>query len=430
MNATYIVYAMLLIICVVLAAFFSAAETAFMSLEKFRLQRMLEDKVRGATRVAHIMERPERFLSTILLGSNLVNTAVAAVATTLALSIRDDSASVVVATIAVTAVLLVFGDVGPKTFGSSYRERIALVFARPVEIVLWLLTPFAVVLSWIAMAFTRLMGGKPTYKQLVEPEDIESMITVGHKEGTVEKNEAEMLHNVFDFGDHHVREVLVPRPEVVAVESGASIAEFLSIYSASPKSRYPVYEDSMDNVIGILSIKDVIMAIARDNIASDSRIDSLVRQAYFAPVTKRIGDLFQEMRDKNYHMSILVDEYGGTAGIVSLGRLMEEIFGPVGNDFSAAEKEFESINEHTFQVDGSMRIDVANDEIGLELPDGDYETVAGFVLQHMGRIPKQGQQIKYRDLKIVVTKMKGLKIEEVLITRDRAPKDESSKDTL
>jgi len=430
MNATYIVYAMLLILCVVLSAFFSAAETAFMSLEKFRLQRMLEDKVRGAARVAHIMERPERFLSTILLGSNLVNTAVAAVATTLALSIRDDSASVVVATIAVTAVLLVFGDVGPKTFGSSYREKIALVFARPVEIVLWLLTPFAVVLSWIGMAFTRLMGGKPTYKPLVEPEDIESMITVGHKEGTVETNEAEMLHNVFDFGDHHVREVLVPRPEVVAVESGASIAEFLSIYSTSPKSRYPVYEDSMDNVIGILSIKDVMMAIARDNIASDSRIDCLVRQAYFAPETKRIGDLFQEMRDKNYHMSILVDEYGGTAGIVSLGRLMEEIFGPVGNDFSAVEKEFESINEHTFQVDGSMRIDVANDEIGLELPDGDYETVAGFVLQHMGRIPKQGQQIKYRDLKIVVTKMKGLKIEEVLITRDRVPKDESSKDTL
>ena len=187
----------------------------------------------------------------------------------------------------------------------------------------------------------------------------------------------------------------------------------------------------MDNVIGILAIKDVLMAIARDNnMDKNSHIDDMVRPAYFAPETKHISDLFHEMRDKNYHMSIIVDEYGGTAGIVSLSRLMEEIFGPVGNELAAAEKEFESINEHTFQVDGGMRIDEANTEMGLGLPEGDYETVAGFILQLMGRIPKQGQQIKYHDLKFVITKMKGLKIEEVLITREKAQKDEPSKNPL
>jgi len=187
----------------------------------------------------------------------------------------------------------------------------------------------------------------------------------------------------------------------------------------------------MDNVIGILAIKDVLMAIARDNnMDKNSHIDDMVRPAYFAPETKHISDLFHEMRDKNYHMSIIVDEYGGTAGIVSLSRLMEEIFGPVGDELAAAEKEFESINEHTFQVDGGMRIDEANTEMGLGLPEGDYETVAGFILQLMGRIPKQGQQIKYHDLKFVITKMKGLKIEEVLITREKAQKDEPSKNPL
>ena len=305
MNGTYVIYGILLFTCVILAAFFSATETAFMSLEKFRLQRMLEANMRGASRVARIMQKPERFLSTILLGSNLVNTAAAALATTLALSIRGDSASVAIATIIVTAVLLVFGDVGPKTFGGSYREKITLVFARLVEVILWLLTPFAVVLSWIAVAFTRLMGGRPM-KTMVEPEDIESMITVGHNEGTVEKNEAEMLHNVFDFGDRPVREVIVPRPEVVAVEKGTLLSEFLAVYSTSLRSRYPVYEDSMDNVIGILSIKDVIMSMARDSISMDSVVDDLVRPAYFAPESKRIGDLFQEMRDKNSHMSIIM----------------------------------------------------------------------------------------------------------------------------
>jgi putative hemolysin len=239
-----------------------------------------------------------------------------------------------------------------------------------------------------------------------------------------------MLHNVFDFGDRPVREVLVPRPDVISVPKGTSLSEFLDTYSASPKSRYPVYEESMDNVIGILSVKDVLMAIARDNIAKDTHIDDMMRPAYFAPETKRISDLFHEMRDKNFHMSIIIDEYGGTAGIVSLSRLMEEIFGAVGDELGAAEKEFELINEHTFQVDGGMRIEEANTEMSLNLPAGEYETVAGFILHIMGNIPKQGQQIKYHDLKMVITKMKGLKIEEVLITREKAQKDEPPKNPL
>jgi putative hemolysin len=323
-------YFVLLVLCLILSAFFASSETAFMSLEKFRLQNMLEANVKGATRVARMMDRPERFLSTILLGNNLVNTAAAALATSLAISLWGQGGPVAIATVAITAILLIFGEITPKTFGSAYREKVAVAFVRPIEVISWLFKPFVAVLSWIANAFTRLMGGNPVYKALVRPEDIESMITVGHKEGTVEKKEAEMLHNVFDFGVRPVREVLVPRPEVVSVPKGSSLAAFLTIYSESPKSRYPVYEESMDNVIGILSIKDVLMAIARDNISRDNPVDDLVRPAYFAPETKRISDLFHEMRDKNFHMSVVIDEYGGTAGIVSLSRLMEEIFGPVG----------------------------------------------------------------------------------------------------
>jgi putative hemolysin len=266
---------------------------------------------------------------------------------------------------------------------------------------------------------TRLVGGTPVPKSLVSDEEIRTMITVGHKAGTVEKAEAEMLHAVFDFGDRPVSEVIVPRPEVVGVEKGTKLADFLTLYSQSPIARFPVYEENMDNVIGILSIKDVLMAIAKGTITNDSPVDELIRPAYFAPETKRISELFAEMRDKNYRMSVIVDEYGGTAGVVSLSRLMEEIVGPVGDELAEAEKEYETINEYTFQVDGSMRIEEANEELGLELPAGDYETVAGFVLHLLGRIPKQGQQIKYKDLKIVITKMKGLKIEEVLLTKQK-----------
>jgi putative hemolysin len=245
------------------------------------------------------------------------------------------------------------------------------------------------------------------------------MITVGHKEGTVEEAEAEMLHNVFEFGDRPVGEVIVPRPEVVSVEKGTTLADFLAIYAQSPMSRFPVYEENMDNVVGILSIKDVLMATAKGTVNSEGTIDDLIRPAYFTPESKRISELFAEMRDKNYRMCVVVDEYGGTAGVVSLSRLMEEIVGPVGDELAAAEKEYETINEHTFQIDGGMRIEEANEELGLSLPEGDYETVAGFVLSLLGRIPKQGQQLRYKSLKIVVTKMRGLKVEEILVTKEK-----------
>ncbi|GAI14092.1 unnamed protein product, partial [marine sediment metagenome] len=194
------------------------------------------------------------------------------------------------------------------------------------------------------------------------------MISLGHKEGTVEEDEAEMLHKVFDFGNRPVREAIVPRTEVVWVEKGIKLADFLNIYAQSPLSRFPVYEDNMDNVVGILSVKDVLMAVAKGAINNESTIDDLIRPAYFTPETKRISELFAEMRDKNYRMAVVVDEYGGTAGVVSLSRLVEEIIGPVGDELAEAEKEYETINEYTFQVDGGMRIEEANEELGLELP--------------------------------------------------------------
>jgi putative hemolysin len=245
------------------------------------------------------------------------------------------------------------------------------------------------------------------------------MISVGHKEGTVEEAEAEMLHKVFEFGDRPVREVMVPRLEVVSIEQGSKIADFLALYAESPLSRFPVYQENMDNVVGILSVKDVLMAQAKGSITDESTIDDLVRPAYFAPETKRINELFAEMRDENYRMCVVVDEYGGTAGIVSLTRLVEEIVGPVGDELAEIEKEYEVINEYTFQIDGSMRIEEANEEMELELPEGDYETVAGFVLHLLGHIPKPNEQLRYKGLKLVITEMRGLKLEKILLTKEK-----------
>jgi len=412
-------YLALLLICILLSAFFSSSETAFIALQRVRMEHMVTTKVTGASRVARMLKRPERLLSTILLGNNFVNVAAAALGTVLAVSIWGPERGIIIATIGITILLLIFGETTPKTIATHHAERLSLLFARPIEVLSWILTPFVVTLSWIASGFTKMVGGTPVPRSLVTDEEIRTMISVGHKEGTVEESEAEMLHKVFEFGDRPVREVMVPRPEVVCIEQGSKIDDFLSLYAESPRSRFPVYQENMDNVVGILSIKDVLMALAKGTITNESTIDDLVRPAYLAPESKRINELFAEMRDKNYRMTVVVDEYGGTAGIVSLSRLVEEIVGPVGDELAAIEKEYEIINAYTFQIDGSMRIEEANEEMELELPEGDYETVAGFVLSLLGHIPKTGEQLRYKDLKLVITEMQGVKIEKILLTKER-----------
>jgi putative hemolysin len=211
------------------------------------------------------------------------------------------------------------------------------------------------------------------------------------------------------------------------VEKGTTITQFLKVYSEFPLSRFPVYEENLDNITGILSIKDVLMNLTREGSSLEDPVDGLMRAAYFTPETKKVSDLFTEMRDNNFRMCVVIDEYGGTAGIVSLSRLMEEIVGPVGDELAAAEKEYETINEYTFQIDGGMRIEEANEELSLDLPEGDYETVAGFILSFLGKFPRQGQVLRYNGLKIVVTRMKGKKIEEVLVTQEAKQQDAAAK---
>jgi putative hemolysin len=425
-HASFYLYLILLLVCVALFAFFNSAETAFISLERYRVQTLVDGKVRGAKRVARLLEKPERLLSTILTGESLMSTAAAALGTVMAVSLWGEGQGVAWATVILTIVLLIFGEATPKSIAVRHRERLTLVLARPIEFLSWLFSPVVAVLGWFSRLFTRILGSKPLPGTLVRPEDIENMIAAGHRAGTVEKAEATLLTNVFEFGDRPVREVVVPRTDVISVPVGATLSEFLAIYAGNPVSRFPVYEENMDNVVGILSIKDILMAYARDGINPQSKIDDLIRPAYFAPETKPISDLFHEMRDKNFRMAVIIDEYGGTLGVVSLSRLMEEIVGPVGDEYSKAEKEFEPINENTFQVDGGMHIDEVNSELHLNIPEGDYETIAGFILQLLGRFPKKGQQVRYGNLKLVITRMKGMKIDEVLVTKENKPQGSSS----
>ncbi len=416
-------YLIILMVCLLLSAFFSGSEIVFFSLQRVRVEHLVSTRVRGAERVAKLLGRPDRLLSIILLGNNLVNTAAVALATALVVSIWQEQGwqeqgGILVAIIGLTIILLIFCETIPKTMATRYAERLSLLFARPIEVLLWVFFPFVVVLSWIASGLSKLVGGTPVPRSLASEEEIRHMISVGHKEGTVEEDEAKLLHKVFDFGDRRASEVMVPRPEVVSIEFGSKVADFLELYAQFPRSRFPVFKENMDNVVGILAIKDVLMAQATNAINKQSIIDELLRPAYFTPETKLISELFNEMRDNSYRMTVVVDEFGGTAGIVMLSRLVEEIVGEVGDELADVEKEYEAINAYTFEIDGGMRIEEANEEMALDLPEGDYETVSGFVLNLLRRIPEPNEQIRYKDLKLVITEMRGVKIEKILLTKE------------
>ncbi|MCJ7744260.1 MAG: hemolysin family protein [Dehalococcoidales bacterium] len=424
MDGVHLLYLILFLVCLVLAAFFCSAETAFIGMQKLRLQHLIHTGSPKAKIVARIVEHPEKFLATVLRGINFFETAVATLGTLMAVSLfQNENLGAAVATIVVTVLTLIFAELVPKSLAVRYGERLALFYATPIEITSVILYPFVFVLNHIGIRFTRLVGENDEAKPTISEAEFRTAITVGEAEGVVGERAAEMLHNVFDFGNRPVREVMVPRPEVIFIEQGSTLADFLKLFAQYPLTRFPVYHEKRDNVVGILSVKDVLMAQAKGTITNDSLIDDLARPAYFTPETKRISELFVEMKDKNCRMAIVVDEFGGTAGIVSLTRLVEEIVGPVGDELAETEKDYEVIDEYTFQIDGGMRVEEANEEMGLNLPEGDYETVAGFVLHLLGRIPKQGEQLKYRDFKLVITKMSGVKIEEVLVTREKVIKE-------
>jgi putative hemolysin len=412
-------FLILFLVSLAAAAFFCSAETAFIGMQRLHLKHLVRTNHPRAAIVARILEKPEKFLATVLLCINFFQTAVATLGTVMAISLWKGNLGVAIATIVITILTLIFTELIPKSLATRHGERIALAYARPIEIISTVLYPFVYVLNHIGIRFTRMAGDKTEMRPTISEEEFRTAITVGEAEGVWKEEEAEMLHNAFEFADRPVSEVMQPRTEVTWLRQGTTLAGFLDIYRQYPFSRFPVYKGTTDNVVGVLSIKDVLMAQAKDLLKPDSPIDELVRPVHFVPQTKRLGELLAEMRDNNYHMVAIVDEYGGVAGIAALEQLTQEIMGVIGDELAVKEKDFVPIDAHTCEVDGGVRVEDANEELDLDLPTGDYETVAGFILSHLGRIPKQGENLKYKDLKITIAEMQGRKIEKIQITREK-----------
>jgi putative hemolysin len=419
MSNTDVIFLVLFFVCLLFSAFFSSSETAFISLQKLRVRHLAETEGGAARDVSEMAKKPEHLLTTVLMGNNLVNTAAAALVTLVTASVLSEGWSLLATTVGVTIMLLVFGDILPKIVAVRFSERLALLYARPMKLLIWVLSPLAAIFVWVADKFAWLVGATPTQKTLTSEAEIRTAVSLGMAEGTVGESKAEMLEGVFRFGDRHVAELMVPRPDITWVEKGTKLREFLSIYAQTPYSRFPVYENTRDNVIGVLWIKDVLMAQAKGTLQENSPVDALARPAYFVPEGKHVAALFAELQKSGGHITVVVDEFGGVSGVVTMEKLLEEIVGELGDELTRSGKSFEAIGENSFQIDGGMKIEDANETLELGLPEGPYETVAGFVLDLLGRIPKEGEQIRYDKLKMVITEIRGVKIEKVLFTKEK-----------
>lgn len=409
-------------IFLVLSAFFSSSEAALLSVQRIRIQQMVRNRVPGAARVAKLVEHPHRLLPPILVGNNLVNTAAAAVATAVAFTLfENETARIWVPTAAVTIALLIFGETIPKTLAAQHAERFSIIIAWPIVIISWVLRPLSILLEWLSNLAITILGGRPTANRVTE-EEIKAIISMGREEGAVEHGEAEMIRRVLEFGDRLVREVMTPRPEIVWIEQGITIRHFLRIYNQNYHTRFPVFRGKMDNVVGLVAVKDVMRLLA-SGADLDSTATLHVRPAMFVPETKRIQELFDEMRSSGEQLAMIADEYGGVAGLVTLKRLVEDIVGRVGSEDEETPIDVVTVNERTYDLDASMLVSEINERLTFAVPQGDYDTLAGFMLEKLGKIPEVGDEFQHSNVRFVVVEMQGVRISRVRIETIGQPND-------
>jgi CBS domain containing-hemolysin-like protein len=409
----------IIILAVMGSAFISLSETAVLAVNKIRIRHLAESGDKRAGQVQWFSRQPEKFFGGILLANNVFNMVLGAVAASFAIRIWGNTGGVVAgAAIAATAFLVMFGELTPKTIAAGSPERISLLVSRPVYWLTRVSYPVVVVFTLLPRLLTNLAGGRGglTSPTVTEGE-LRMLIDVGEEEGTVERAQGAMLERVFELGETEVREIMTPRPDIVWVHADTTLGEFMKNYHKNPFNRFPVYDDDYDDVAGVLSARDVIVAQSAGNLNLDLPVIRMAREPLFVPETKQLDSLFRMMQQGGHRMAVVVDEYGGVAGIVTLRRVLEQIVGRTGEEGRRPEQGFITIDENTFMVDGGMTVTEVNEALSLDLPEGDYETVAGFILEQLQRVPAQGDRVRYGDTRLQVAGMEGNRVSQVRIRK-------------
>ncbi len=381
-----------LVVLVILAAFFAAAEAALVSISRLRARAIAERKVRGAQNLVPIVEDKNRFLTSILVGNTIVLLAGSSLATYAAIELGLPGAAVL-STVVMTAVFLLFGEIIPKTIATGDSERWALRLALPTLYVSFVLAPIARTFQVLTDVLLRLFRIKHGQHPYVTEEDIRALVNVGAEQHVIEERERELIHSVMEFGDTIVREVMKPRPEMVAVPLDDSPRRVLDVVIAEGYSKLPVYQESKDDIVGVIHDRELLIALANGSLAHTS-VRLLMRPAVHVPETKKIADLLREMQRDKFSLAIVVDEYGGTAGLVTMEDLLEEIVGEIRDEHDADEQEpIALVSDTEAVVEAGVNVEDVNAKLGTELPTEDFETIGGYTVGLFGRLPNEGEEV-------------------------------------
>ncbi len=375
---------------------------------------MKEDGVKGAKLVSELIENPNKLLSSILVGNNVVNIAATSISTSLFISLMNGQQGVPIATAVMTVLVLIFGEITPKTIAANNSEKIAILVSRPIKLIIFLLTPVVWIFNIITNVIFKMFGIKSKGTQpYITEEELKAMVNVSHEEGVLQIEERQIINNVFQFGDMQAKEAMVQRLDMVAIDCEDSYDQIIQMFKDEKLSRMPVYNDSIDDIIGILNIKDVIFLT--DEEIANFNIKDYIREPFFTYEFKKITQLLEEMKIEKSQMTIVVDEYGGTAGLITIEDLVEVIVGDIEDEFDEEEQDIIVIKEDEYIVEGSIKITDVNELIGVKLESEEFDSIGGFIIGHLRRLPEENEVIEVDNIKFCIESLDKNRIKKIRI---------------
>ena len=428
MDSSVPIQAVTILILVLLSAFFSSAETSMTAANRIRIHSLAEQGNKRAITLEKVISNSNKMLSTILIGNNIVNIAASSLATTFTMKVFG-SMYIGVATGVMTLLVLLFGEITPKTIATLKADDLALTYARPIYALMVVLTPVIYIVGKLANGILFVLRVDPNAKRdTITEHELRSMVNVGQENGVIEREEKQMIYNVFDFGDSAAKDVMIPRIDMTFIEVNSTYQGLMDIFKEDMHTRFPVYEDNTDNVIGIINIKDLLLYPENEQFS----IRKILREPYFTYEYKHTTDLMMEMRKASVNLAIVLDEYGSTAGLVTLEDLLEEIVGEIRDEYDEDEEEpiCEIQPGREYQVLGSAKLSDLNEALGTKLESEDYDSVGGYIIEQLDCLPREGESVTLEDgMRLVVEALDKNRIELVHIwLPERKKTDENQED--
>lgn len=400
----------ILLFLLLLSAFFSSAETALTTANIIRIHSLAEDGNRRASITEKILNNSPKMLSAVLIGNNIVNISASSLATIFAQHMFGNYA-VSIATGILTILVLIFGEIIPKTLATMFAEKLALIYSPVIYALMWLLTPVIFVINQISQFLLLLLHIDMSKRGAIITEtELRTMVDVSHKEGIIETEERKMINNVFDFGDAEAKDVMVPRIDMAMADVNSSFDDLLELFQKERFTRIPIYENSTDNVIGIINMKDLLLYDKKE----DFNVRNFLRKAFYTYESKKLSELMREMKKTSVNIIIVLDEYGVTVGLITIEDLLEEIVGDIRDEYDAEEEEeFKKISDTEYLIEGQMKIDDLNDHLNLNLSSENYDSVGGIIIENLDRIPAAGDSILLDNIRLTVQKLDNKRIDKV-----------------